>query len=503
MAFASLQDFVRTLQILSVLLLLASPIAASAVNVLTQHNDTFRTGANLSESVLTVSNVGSSQFGKLFSRAVDGQIYAQPLYVSGLTISGKLRNVLYVATEHNSVYAFDADDPAASTALWQVNLGSSVPIGDFSNCTDLQPEVGITGTPVIDLTSNTMYVVAKTLVGTNHFQRLHALNILTGAEKFGGPVSIQGSVPGTGAGSSGGTLTFDPLYQHSRASLLLLSNTVYVACGSHCDYGNYHGWLFGYNATNLQQTAIFCTSPNAGDGVIDGGAGIWGSGMGPSADTNGNIYVTTGNGPLDKNTGGLDYGDSLIKFSVSSGTLVVADWFSPHDQANLYTNDLDLGSGGPMVIPSTNLVVVMGKTGEVYLINPQHLGGFVNFSSDTNIVQEFSAAPTPYTIGQGPVYWRGPTTEFIYFWVGATALQQFSFNGSKITTTPVALGNTPQPNRAAGSRSRPMATRRDRELFGAQKPGVAGPSMPTMQAMSPMNSGTASKTQPAMRSATT
>jgi PKD repeat protein len=454
MVLVSLRDFVHLLQLLGALLLLASPPPTFAVNVLTQHNDNFRTGANLNETILTVSNVSTNQFGKLFTRALDGQIYAQPLYVSGLTISNAIHNVVYVETEHNSVYAFDPDNPSPSNALWHVNLGASVPITDFSNCADLQPEVGITGTPVIDLTSGTMYVVAKTKVGSNHFQKLHALDILTGQEKFGGPVSIQGSVPGTGAGSSGGTLTFDPLYQHSRAGLLLLSNTVYVAFGSHCDYNNYHGWLFGYNATNLQQTAIFCTTPNAGvlasGDSIDGGGGIWGSGMGPAADTNGNIYVTTGNGPLDKNTGGLDLSDSLIKLSVSNGTLVVADWFSPHDQANMYTNDLDLGSGGPIVIPSANLLVLIGKTGVVYLINPQHLGGFVSFSSDTNIVQEFSAASTPYTIGQGPVYWNGPTNQFLYFWVGSTALQQFSFNGSTITTTPVALGNTPQPDRAGG-----------------------------------------------------
>jgi PKD repeat protein len=172
--------------------------------------------------------------------------------------------------------------------------------------------------------------------------------------------------------------------------------------------------------------------------------------MGPAADTDGNIYVTTGNGLLDKNTGGVDLGDSLIKLSVSNGTLVVADWFSPHDQVNMYTNDLDLGAGAPVVIPSTNLLVFMGKTGEAYLINRQHLGGFVNFSSDTNIVQEFSAATTPYSIGQGPVYWNGPTNEFIYFWVGKTGLQEFSFNGSKITTNPVALGSTTQPGRVGG-----------------------------------------------------
>jgi PKD repeat protein len=445
----SLRDFVRALQILSLLLLPASPTSASAVNVLTQHNDNFRTGANLSEYVLTVSNVNTGQFGKLFTRTVDGQIYAQPLYVNGLIISSKLHNVVYVETEHNSVYAFDADDPAASNALWHVNLGASVPIADFSNCTDLKPEVGITSTPGIDLTSNTMYLDAKTRVVTgsvtNHFQRLHALDILTGQEKFGGPVSIQGSVPGTGTGSVGGTLTFDPLFQHSRAGLLLLSNTVYVAFGSHCDYGNYHGWLFGYSATDLQRTAIFCTTPNAGGGPDDGGGGIWGSGMGPAADADGNIYVTTGNAALDKNTGGLDLGDSLIKLSVSNGTLVVADWFSPHDQANMFTNDLDLGAGGPVLIPSTNLLVVIGKTGVAYLINRQHLGGFVNFSSDTNIMQEFTAvSPKPNFIGQSPVYWKGPTNEFLFFWTHGMPVTAYSFNGASIATTPVAVGSSVQ-----------------------------------------------------------
>ena len=444
----SLRDFVRALQILSMLLLLVSPTSASVVNVLTQHNDSFRTGANLSEYLLTVSNVSTSQFGKLFSRALDGQIYAQPLYVNGLMISNNLHNVVYVETEHDSVYAFDADDPAASNALWQVSLGTSVPIADIQGCTDLKPEIGITGTPVIDLTTSTMYLVAKTrVVGgsvTNHFQQLHALDLVTGQEKFGGPVSIQGSVPGTGTGSVGGTLTFDPLFQHSRAGLLLLSNTVYVAFGSHCDYGNYHGWLFGYNATSLQQSAIFCTTPNAGGGPDDGGGGIWGSGMGPAADADGNIYVSTGNGALDKNTGGLDFGDSLIKLSVSNGTLVVADWFSPHDQANMYTNDLDLGAGGPVVIPSANLVVLIGKTGTMYLINPQHLGGFVNSSSDTNIVQEFSAVTNPSFVGQSLVYWSGPTNDFIFLWTHKMPVTAYSFDGASIATSPLATGGTVQ-----------------------------------------------------------
>jgi PKD repeat protein len=442
MALASLYVFFRALQTLSVLLVLASPAAAPAMNVLTQHNDNFRTGANLSENVLTVSNVSTSQFGKLFSRVVDGQIYAQPLYVNGLTISNKLRNVVYVATEHNSVYAFDADDPSTSNALWHVNLGSSVPIADISKCSDLQPEVGITATPVIDLTSTTIYVVAKTKAGSSHSQQLHALDILTGQEKFGGPMAIQGSVPGTGTGSSGGILTFDPLFQHSRAGLLLLSNAVYVAFGSHCDFNNYHGWLFGYNATNLQQTTIFCTTPNAGSD--NGGGGIWGSGTGPAADTDGNIYVTTGNGTLDKDTGGLDLGDSLIKLSVSNGTLVVADWFSPHDQAHMFTNDLDLAAGGPVVIPGTSLLVLIGKTGAAYLIDRQHLGGFVSGSSDTNIVQEFMVASNTFFVGQSLIYWNGPTNQFLFFWTHGIPVKAYSFNGASIATNPVAIGSTTQ-----------------------------------------------------------
>jgi PKD repeat protein len=442
----SLSENVRALHILLMLLLLALPTTALAVNVLTQHNDSFRTGANLSETVLITSNVSTSKFGKLFSLALDGQIYAQPLYVAGLMISNNVHNVLYVETEHNSVYAFDADTPAVSNALWHVNLGNPVPISDLENCTDLQPEVGITGTPVIDLTSSTMYVVAKTRVVTNsvtsHFQQLHALDLVTGQEKFGGPVAVQGSVPGTGTGSSGGVLAFDPLFQHSRAGLLLLSNTVYVAFGSHCDFENYHGWLFGYNATNLQQTTIFNTTPNAGSD--SGGGGIWGSGTAPAVDAGGNIYVTTGNGALDKNTGGLDLGDSLIKLSVSNGTLVVADWFSPHDQANMFTNDLDLGAGGPVVIPNTSLLTLIGKTGAMYLINQQHLGGFVNFSSDTNIAQEFTAVSNAYFIGQSLVYWNGPTNQFLFLWPHATPIKAYSFNGTSIVTNPVAIGGTTQ-----------------------------------------------------------
>ena len=423
-----------------------------STNVLTQHNDSFRTGANLSEYILTVSNVNTGQFGKLFSRAVDGQIYAQPLYVNGLIISNKLRNVVYVATEHNSIYAFDADDPAASNALWHVNFGLSVPIADIGGCDDLQPEIGITSTPVIDLTSDTMYVDAKTkeIAGsvTNYFHRLHALDLLTGQEHFSGPVAIQGSVPGNAKGSVAGTLNFDPLFSHNRPGLLLLSNVVYMAYGSHCDFSDYHGWMFGYNATNLQRTAIFCVTPNGGDQSV--GGGIWGSGMGLSADADGYIYAATGNGNFSINTGGTEASDCFIKLSPSNGTLAVADWFAPHDQGYLGSNDLDLGAGGPVVFPNTNLVVGIGKAGEVYLLNRHHLGGYVTFSSDTNIVQEFLAEDQPYFIGQSPVYWKGPTNEFLYFWPNGMPLTAYSFNGALIATNPIATGSTTQTLGRAG-----------------------------------------------------
>ena len=441
MALASLRDFVRALQILSVLFLLASPTSALAVNILTQHNDNFRTGANLNESVLTVSNVNTNQFGKLFSRAVDGQIYAQPLYVSGLVISNKLRNVVYVCTEHNSVYAFDADDPIASNALWSVNLGPTTPASELI-CNDITPEIGITSTPVIDPTTGTIYLTAKTkeIAGTvtNYFYRLHALDTLTGQEMFGGPVVIQGSVPGTGAGTDGTNVAFNTFRQWSRSGILLLSNVVHIAIGEACNTDFYHGWLFSYNATNLQRLAIFCTTPNGMKG------GIWHSGMGPAVDSDGYIYVATANGNFDKDTGGLDIGDSVVKFSVSNGVPQVADWFTPYNQAIMFTNDWDLGAGGPVIIPSTNLLVQIGKLGEVYLLNRQHLGGYVNYSSDTNVVQEFLAYNEPYFIGESPVYWKGPTNEFIYFWSFGMPLTAYKFTGAMIVTNPVAVGSTTQ-----------------------------------------------------------
>jgi hypothetical protein len=415
-----------------IVLFLFSPFTVRAVNVLTQHNDNYRTGANLNEYVLTTSNVNTGQFGRLFTRAVDGQMYAQPLYVHAVMISNQVRNVVYICTEHNSVYAFDADNASASNALWWVNLGPSVPSSVLNNCGDLAPEVGITATPVIDAGTGTIYVDAKTMEGTNCYHRLHALDITSGQEKFGGPVIIQATMPGTG---DGGTLvSFNALHALNRSSLLLLSNVVYLAYASHCDWGPYHGWLLGYGATNLQQQYAFNTTPNGGEG------GIWNCGTGPAADANGNIYVMTGNGSFDANTGGSDFGDSFIKLSISSSALTVASWFTPYNQGTMNGSDLDLGSGGTLLLPTTNLVVGIGKTGALWLVNRDNMGGYSAANSDTNIVQEFAAVPSTCCVGQSPVYWNGPTNQFLFTWTGGDVIKAYKFTGSSIQTTPLAQG---------------------------------------------------------------
>lgn len=412
---------------------LLSPSSAKAVNVLTQHNDLSRDGANLAETNLTPANVNVSTFGKVFTQTVDGQIYAQPLYVQGLTISNVTRNVVFVCTENNSVYAFDADNAAAG-ALWHTNLGAAVPYTDVNSCSDLKPVIGITGTPVIDPETGTLYLDSKTLqvngATTTYYHYLHALDITTGSEKYGGPVQIQGTVNG---------IVFNAQHGHQRAGLLLLSNVVYVAFSSHCDWTPYNGWLFGYNTTNLSQVAMFNTTP----GSAGGEGAIWSGGMAPAADTHGNIYVITGNGTFNANTGGTNYGQCFIKFSTTNG-LAVADWFSPFDEASLSSRDRDIGTGGAVLLPGTELLTGMGKNGTNYLLDQNHLGHFSTGSSDTNIVQEFLATLPSDRIGQSPVYWHGPTNQYIYMSTENTNTLTYLFNGSTIQTTPLAVGAAKQ-----------------------------------------------------------
>ena len=294
------------------------PAAGPAIDVLTFKYNNARTGWNAAEKQLTPANVVPATFGKIFTRMVDGQIYAQPLIVSGLSIGGRTRNVVYVVTMKNTIYAFDADDRTATMPLWTVNLGPTVPKADVCGCNDIQPEIGATATPVIDKAAGTIYFTTKHLMGGNYINRLHALDIVSGMPRQGSPVTITGSVPGTGMGAVGGTLNFDSRRHLNRVALLLQGGNVYIAFGSHGDTPPYHGWVFGYNASTLARTGeIFCTTPNAGFG------GIWQAGNGLVGDGQ-NIYFATGNGnPSNPNSNPPGLGEAFVKLD---NNLRLVDW---------------------------------------------------------------------------------------------------------------------------------------------------------------------------------
>jgi hypothetical protein len=398
------------------------------VSVTTYHNDNARTGQNLSETTLTPANVNPNGFGLLFVQPVDGYIYAQPLYVPNVSIGGQTHNVAFVATENDSVYAFDADSAAGANAspLWHVSFINppSVTTVDSVNdiaCTDLVPQIGITGTPVIDTSTGTLYVVAKTKENGGFFQRLHALDIATGNEKFGGPVAIQATMPGTGDGSAGGQVSFDALHQNQRPGLLLWNGVVYITWAAHCDHPPFHGWVLGYNASNMRQVVVWNATPNGSDG------GVWQSGGGPAADSAG-IYFATGNGTFDANTGGTDWGDTILKMSPpSGGTLRVLSSFTPFNQDVLSENDTDLGSGGVVLLPDLpagsphqHLLVLAGKQGTIYLVDRDNMGGY-NSTTD-QVVQELSGATGSF-YGM-PAYWNNT----VYLGGQNDNLKAFSFN---------------------------------------------------------------------------
>ena len=385
-------------------------LPARAVNVLTQHNDLSRTGANTQETLLTTANVATS-FGQLFTDSVDGEVYAQPLYVQNLSISNGVHNVVFVCTESNSVYAFDADAPGVT--YWHTNFGTAY---SPSSCGDLSPYVGITSTPVIDLNSGTIYVECK-LVSGNH--QLHALSLSTGTEKFGGPVTLAA----TG---------FDSSIEHQRAGLLLLSNVVYLAFASHCDQNAYHGFILGYNATNLTLQYTFNTTPSGSEG------GIWSCGMAPAADTNGNIYVITGNGTFD---GANNWSMSILKLSSS---LTVEDYTTPTNWSSLSSADLDLGSGGAVLIPP-HYIVGIGKDTNLFLANINnmgHVGGYTQmFGAET-----FRGD----VVGKSPVYWQGPATNYIFLMHASNPTKSFQFTGSSINTTPLGTASYSEGDRSGG-----------------------------------------------------
>jgi len=418
-----------------------TPLATSYTGTFTQHNDNARIGQNLNETVLTWANVNQAKFGKLFSYALDGIAYASPLYVANVLIPGQgVHNVVYVATEHDSVYAFDADG-VNPNPLWKVSFidpaagVTTVPAADTGECCDIAPEIGITGTPVIDQVTGTLYVVAKTKEGTNYVQRLHALDITTGAEKFGGPAVIQASVPGTGDGNDGhGNVPFNALRENQRPALLLSNAVVYIGFASHGDNPPYHGWVLGYDAHTLQQVMAYNDTPNGSDG------GIWQSGGGLAADSAGNIFFVTGNGTFDANTGGVDYGDSIEKISPSGSVL---DYFAPHDQATLSAGDLDLGSCDALLLPDQSgahrhLLVTAGKNGTIYLIDRDNMGLF-NLNDDSQIVQSLpNIFPNPGGITGGnfsvPVYFNG----FVYFSPVAGTIQAFQLSNGLLSTAPTS-----------------------------------------------------------------
>ena len=421
----------------------ASAYITNYPGTFTHHNDNLRTGQNLNETVLTPANVNATSFGKLAAFTLDGLTFASPLYAANVNILGQgSHNVVYVATEHDSVYAFDADGLSTSP-LWHVSfLNASagittVPASDTGETVDIPNELGITGTPVIDPATGTLYVVAKTkeVTGgtTNYVQKLHALDIATGAEKFGGPAVIQATIPGTGVTSQGGQLPFLPLQENQRAALLLNDGLIYIAFASHGDVLPWHGWVFGFNASTLRQVMVYNTSANAD------GSGIWHGGGGLAADAAGDIYLVTGNGTFDANSGGADYGDSFVKINSLGNVL---DYFTPYDQSTLNTLDLDLGSAGLLLLPDQSgpyphLMTSAGKSCTIYLINRDNMGHY-NSNNNSQIVQSIPNAFPDCAVGTGD---RIPSVYYndrIYFSAVNDNIKTFQMSNGLWSTTPTS-----------------------------------------------------------------
>ena len=413
-------------------------------DVLTYHNDNFRDGLNAKETILTLANVNLASFGKLFTIPVDGRVDAQPLYLSAVTISGVTSNLLIVATEHGSVYAFNADTGAR---IWQITtLKSGETTSDNRGCGQVEPEIGITSTPVISRPATShpvIYVVAmsKDSSGSYH-QRLHALDATNGAELFKGPVAIQAQYPGHGDNSQNGNVVFDPGQYKERASLLLVGNTVYLAWASHCDFRPYTGWIMGYNSQTLAQSVRLNLTPNGSEGAI------WGSGAGMAADLGSNIFVLDANGTFDPTLNSSqfpvngNYGNAFLKLS---SRLTVIDYFEEYNQAQENGSDTDLGSGGALLTnqkDSTgilwNLAVGAGKDGNLYVVNRNNMGKFN--STSNKIYQELPGA-LPGGIWSTPAAFGAS----IYYAPVGSPLLAFRFKNAKLLSGPVARSSNSFP----------------------------------------------------------
>jgi hypothetical protein len=441
----------------------ATRLATSSVvvDVVTYHNDTARTGQNLNETLLTPGTVSVSTFGKTGFFPVDGKVDAQPLFLSGVAIPGMgTHDVLYVVTEHDSVYALDA---ASGGVLWHASmLGSGETTSDTRGCSQVTPEIGITSTPVIDRSrgaNGAIYVVAMSKNGSGaYFQRLHALDVATGAELLGGPRTIAASFPGTGAGSSGGSVMFDAKQYEERAGLMLLNGQIIMAWTSHCDIDPYTGWIMAYNASSLAQSSVLNVTPNGSRG------GFWMAGAGPAADAVGNVYLLDGNGTFDTMLDGNgfpsqgNFGNAFLKISTSSG-LKVADYFATFDTVAKSNGDTDLGSGGTLVLPdlidgagrTRHLAVGAGKDAHIYVVDRDSMGKW--HSSSNQIYQDIGGS-LGNSVFSMPAYFNNT----VYYGAAGSALKAFSIVNAQLSPAAVSAsartfpypGTTPGVS-AAGS----------------------------------------------------
>ena len=416
---------------------------ASNIDVITYHYDNLRTGQNTSETTLTPANVTQTKFGKLGSFTVDGHVDAQPLYLSNVAIPNKgAKNVLYAVTEHDTVYAFDADsvNGSTSTVLWSASmLASGESSSDDRGCGQVTPEIGITSTPVIDRTRNAIYVVAVSKTsGGSYIHRIHALNLTSGAELFGGPTTITATYPGSGANSSNGNVVFDPKQYNERPGLLQIGATIYTTWGSHCDAGPYTSWVMSYSADTLQQTSVLNLVPNGNEG------GIWMAGTAPAADASGNIYFIIGNGDfgttLDTNgfPANKNCGNCFAKIS-STVPLTLLDYFTPLNTVSESGSDTDFGSGGPVLLPDVvdsngktrHLGVGSGKDANIYVVDRDNMGKF-NASQD-NIYQQINGQLSG-GVWAKPSYFNGT----VYYGAVGDSIKAFPVVTGKLTTSPAS-----------------------------------------------------------------
>ena len=404
-------------------------------DILTAQYDSFRTSWNASEIYLNVGNVNQARFGKLFSRQLDGWVYAQPLYMRSLTLPGHgAVNVVFVCTANNTVYAFDADSASVSAPYWSTNLGPADNTPNGPGSPNSEPLLGIISTPVIVPAMQALYVAAATRENGHRVYRLHALDTATGQEKFGGPVVISGQVPGTSFDAVNGVVAFNPDFHLIRASLAATTDTVYVATAGTRDTEPFHGWIFGYGLSSLQQTAILNLTPNGQEG------GVWQSVRAPVIDANGFLYVESGNGDYD---GVFNFGESIVKLSTTPG-LHVTDWFTPDNWSHLNDFDLDLAAAGPLLVPGTQFLIGSGKTGILYVLNTASMGRLQ--AGNGQIVQSFqasagcSANDSSCDWVNDPVFWNNSTAPTLYAWPLNDVLRSYSWSNGQLVTTPIASG---------------------------------------------------------------